>query len=361
MVLDTTIDPRSLPLYGEMSKVRSITINTPSLDSIYRELKRAILESATTMAPVCKHIFGDSRSGKSFIVRSFEAQYPAVRTETGLKKTVIYAQVPAIGTAKGLMSALLEALGDPYWSQGTTSSLLARLKKLLREVECKMIILDEFQHLADKGQKHTLKCTTDWLKALVERESFSLVCVGLPESKSIIQQSEQLRTRFSSSIEVPTYDWTIDSSQKLFRAVVKGFQRNMAPFEVPDLSSSLVSLRLYIACGGRIGLLSKILDRAVKNAVWEDRTAIKLEHLDEAFQEEIWFARKVPIANGPFLGDLSPVEQSMVCMQAMTLAKEVPMDAEDGETHLGTLQGSKLAVGKMSKKACRRELARALA
>ena len=345
------------PLLSELNKIKNLSISTPTFAFTHRCLHRTLMEASTTSTPACKHFVGHSRSGKSFIFREFEAQFPAVRTPSGLKKQVIYVQAPVKGTIKGLMEALLEALGDPNWMRGTYSNMLSRLLNLLHKVDCKMIIVDEFQHLVDKGQRFLLTGTTDWLKALVERNTFSLICVGLPSSKKIILRSEQLRNRFDATIEVPVYDWTDPDSQRVFRSLLKCIQREMAPFEVPDLTSPDLALRMFIACGGRIGLLSKILDRAVKDAIWDNRTAIRMKDLAEAFSTSIWFADELRLENGPFLGALSPNLVPDLCKHAMTLADEVPYEEADKQTHLGTLAAAKKSPSKV---AVKKEIARAL-
>lgn len=358
--------PEDFPLIIHLDKIKKLSIATPSFTLIHKCLRRMLFESGMTSTPACKLIIGHSRSGKSFAIREFEALFPAVRTPAGLKKEVIYVQAPIQGTIKGLMQALLEALGDPHWESGTNSTLLARLKKLLRSVGCKMIIIDEFQHLADKGQQAKLKHTTDWLKGLVEVASFCIVCVGLPESELIIRRTEQLRTRFDATIEVPVYDWTNDYSRKNFRSVVACIQKSMFPFQVPDLSSAPFSLRLFIASGGRIGLLSKLFDRAVKNAIWDNCTVIGLDDFDVAFREAISFASEIPIANGPFLGELDANATKTLCSTAMVLAQHVPMEEADAKTHVGTLNKNSGRAKQNAEqkgrtnKALRAELAKAL-
>lgn len=345
-------------LHLHADKIRKLSIPTPAFTLIHESLQGALDDYGKTAVPECIHIIGHSRSGKSFAVREFEARFPVVRTALGLTKEVIYVQAPVQGTIKGLMEALLEALGDPCWSKGSYSDMLGRLIVLLRAVGCKMIIIDEFQHLADKGQKARLKGTTDWLKMLVERDRFCLVCVGLPDSSRIIRGTEQLRTRFDSTLRVPVYDWRDELSRRIFCGIVRSIHNAMAPFEVPNLSSDLLSLRLFIACGGRMGLLAKIFDRAVKNAVREQRTQITLEHLDQAFRRAVWYADEIKLDGGPFFVPLTDDSASSVCMQAMQLAESAPVDEEDRQMHLGSLQGR--TSRPRTKKRIRQELTKVL-
>lgn len=325
-------------LHLHMDKMTRLRVETPTLVQAHKILRRVLAETGSTPTPAFKHFVGHSKAGKSYIFRQFEMDYPAVRTPTGIRKRVIYVQVPSQGTIAGVVEALLEALGDPKYSDGTINKKTARLKKLLVRVGCSMVILDEFQELADKNQNKSLSLTTNWLKELAEMTSLSVVCVGLPSSSRIIRRSEQLRTRFGRTIEIPVHDWTDASSRKIFRSVLRSVHGSMAPFSVPDLTGQELSLRLFIACGGRLGLLWRILDRAVKDAIWEDRTDISLAHIDTAFQETIWFAGEIPMDSGPFFGSLSPENQQRLCSMAMYLAQEPPRELEDDELHLGSMQ-----------------------
>lgn len=351
----STDDHHKFPLRPHIDIVKNLCVATPIYSGIQRELRRTLAEHATTSTPACKHFVGDSRTGKSFAFREFESGYPAKRTETGIKKEVLYAQAPVNGTIKGLMEALLRALGDPLWMSGTNANLLARLLMLLEQTETKMIILDEFQHLAENGRSR-LSGATDWLKALVEPNTFSLVCVGLPNSKELIFKSEQLRNRFDKTIDIPVYNWTDNQSRKVFRSLLDAIQPRLAPFELPQLAHPDMALRMFVACGGRIGLLSKLLDRAVKNAIWDNRTAIRLSDLHDAFSTAIWFADDLPISGGPFLGTLCESGAAELCATSMKLAALVPHEEADLETNLGTLGVSKPE----TKAKVRKEVARAL-
>lgn len=358
-----TVPPQpTTDLTLHLSKMAMLRVETPIFVESHDILDRVLKEVGTTCTPAFKHFVGHSKAGKSYIFRQFEMKFPAERTPTGIRKEVIYVQVPSQGTIAGVVEALLEALGDPKYAEGPVNKKTARLKKLLVKVGCKMVILDEFQELVDKNQNRSLSLTTNWLKELAEMGTLSVVCVGLPSSSRIVRHWEQLRTRFSRTIEIPVHDWTDARSRKVFRSVLRGVYSSMAPFSVPDLTSEELSLRLFIACGGRLGLLWRILDQAVKDAIWEDRTEISLAHLDAAFQEAIWYAGEIPMDGGPFFGSLSPDEQQRLCGIAMYLAQRPPKDQEDEELHLGSMHRPKEEAppNPLTKKQLRAELNRAL-
>ena len=61
-----------------------------------------------------------------------------------------------------------------------------------------------------------------------------------------------------------------------------------------------MALRFFLASAGRIGLVAKMLDRAVRNAVRADTVNIALADLEKAYTRAIWSARLFPVPGGPF-------------------------------------------------------------
>src|SRR5690606_36005980 len=83
------------------------------------------------------------------------------------------------------------------------------------------------------------------------------------------------------------------------------FQKELHPFELPALDTRETALRVFLASAGRIGLVAKLLDRAVRNAVRAGTVSIGLDDLKKAYTRAIWSARLFPVPGGPFGADMS--------------------------------------------------------
>lgn len=288
----------------DLSKYRNIVslirIDHHAYANILSELTEAYDAVGTTATPVCMLITGESRTGKSSVVRDLLETYLPTRVDDRIVRSVVYAVAPARATVKSLLESLLHGLGDPFWSRGSIGNMTHRLHTLLDAVQCKMIILDEFQHLCDKGQKQSLHMLADWLKVLVESRKYGLVAVGLPTAASVIHRHTQLVGRFDEVLKMPLFDWQDTASESQFRAVLRQFQMELHPFQLPELHSAEMGIRMFLACAGRIGLVAKILDRAVRNAVRADTLNIGLEELKVAYERAIWSAHLFPVSGGPF-------------------------------------------------------------
>lgn len=302
--------------------VKTIRIDHRDYEMISDSLEEAYASVGHEANPVCIHIVGEYRTGKSCAIEDFLARHPMKRGPEGIRQSIIYAVVPHDATVKSLVQQLLLAFGDPHWARGSTSNQTARLLVYLEETHCRMIILDEFQHLCDKGQKKQLYLTADWLKVLLEKKQWGLVAVGLPESASVINSNRQLQGRFDATLTMPLFNWRDTSSRAQFRAIVRAFVAEMRPFELPDMAGEELALRVFLATSGRVGLFAKLMDRVVRKAIRKNTTKIRLEDLDDAFRSAIWFAPQFPLVGGPFLGDLTHGNESVLDQVIALASKE---------------------------------------
>ncbi len=289
---------------NDLSKYRNIVaqirVDHAAYADILDELREAYDAIGQTPSPVCLLITGESRTGKSSVVTDMLESYLPQRVDDRTIRTVVYAVAPAKATVKSLLESLLRGLGDPHWSRGSESNLTQRLYTLLDAVKCRLIILDEFQHLCDKGQQRKLDFVSDWLKVLLETGKYGLVAVGLPAAASVVHNHTQLIGRFDDELRMPLFDWQDDASAKQFRGILHQFQEEMHPFELPPLGSKEMGVRMYLASAGRIGQVARILDRAVRDAIRHGRVEIRMDDLAVAYKRAIWSARLFPLEAGPF-------------------------------------------------------------
>jgi len=319
-----------------LSRVR---IPHPAFDTALYELQHCYDSVGKTDFPQCLHLVGPSRAGKTCVVNEFRKKYPTVRNDDGLYMPIVYAEIPPTGTIPGVMENLLKALGDPYWSRGSISNKLARVIQGLKDCGCRMLVLDELQHLADKGQNLRLKHTRDWLKAMVGSNEWALVVCGLDTSRAVIAQDAQLKCRFDAPVEIPRFEWTDDTLYTQFLGVLGGFQDGLAPFSFPDMQDEMIALRFYLASGGLIGLVVKLLQRAIENAIKDNRTAIGLPELEVAFRRAIHFSSVIPVEQGPFTSKLldTPLNERRALVVKLAtatedIAEKVPKASESSPT-----------------------------
>lgn len=317
--------PKDLRQYLDI--VSRIRVDHDGYVTILDELKQAYDDVGLTATPIFILLTGDSRTGKSSVVREVLDTHLPRKADDRTIQTVVYAVAPAKASVKALLESLLKGLGDPFWSRGNQTSMTERLYIQLDAVQCRLIILDEFQHLCDRGKADKL---ADWLKVLLETRKYGLIAVGLPNSASVVERHPQLVGRFDEVLRMPTFDWVDEASCAQFRAILKQFQTELHPFKLPNLATREMALRFYLATAGRIGLIAKLLDRAVRTAVRTHRLEIRIEDLARAYSRSIWGASRFPAVGGPFLAAMRDIEQQGVREAVLVQAAEEAVEDNSG-------------------------------
>jgi hypothetical protein len=315
-----TKKPKTLLQYNNL--VSTIRIDHEGYAKILDRLVDALANVGQTPTPTCLHIAGETRTGKSCVIQDFLDLHGHSGDHESDQQAIVYATAPSKATANSLLQQLLRGLGDPHWSRGTEANMVARLHTMLAGVSCKMIIIDEFQHLSDKGQRKALVHTTSVLKNLLEKNTWGLVAVGMTNSSAVIDADAQLAGRFDPTMTMPLFDWRMKEMRLQFQAIVLAFVKQLEPFELPDFSDPDNAFRMYMATSGRLGLLAKLVDRAVKHAIRRNSTKVRMSDLGAAFREAIWYAPRFPLAGGPFEANLDPCQTDTTVDHVLALSTQ---------------------------------------
>jgi hypothetical protein len=148
-------------------------------------------------------IYGEAGTGKSTLCRWMQTQYGRVKLHDRDYIQALTVSVPASATIIGMANAMLDALGDPLLVSGTASSKTHRIVKLVKGCKVELLLIDEAQHLHDRGQAKTHYYVADWLKQMIDQIGVPCVLLGLPRLEMLLRANEQLRRRFHASTKRP--------------------------------------------------------------------------------------------------------------------------------------------------------------
>lgn len=236
-------------------------------------------------------ILGESGTGKTTLCRAVIQQHPRQALQERDWLPVLYIPIPPAATIAGVTEAMLSKLGDPAPNRGTISAKTARVFKLARGCGVELILLDEAQHIQDRGQLPTQYMVGDWLKGMADEIGVPTVLLGLPRVDSLLRVNEQLRRRFTrrlcmnlgqnegSSIETECF--------QLFASLIPSLP---VPLRFGNYDWEEFGQRLYYATDGRIAYVKALLGAALRWVVQRNLEAITPEELEAAFACEIWSA-----------------------------------------------------------------------
>lgn len=272
-------------------------------------------------------IIGEAGTGKTSQLRNFGAKYPAYRTPDGMTVPVLLTSVPSKPTAKSLAGRMLADMGVHDPQKGTEDEKSRRVRVLLRELGTRVVMIDEFQHFVDQGTHKVMHHVADWLKDLIDQTKVTLVIAGLPSSMSVIDQNVQLARRFSAPIVMPRFDWNMVGERQQFRSILRVFSKALSrAYDCPDLSSEEMGFRMYLATGGLMAYVVRLLKQVERDCITQAKGKVTLDDLDSAHLQAVWSAERNHALPRPFERrfQLNPTDEQLQAVRGIGTVMEPP-------------------------------------
>ena len=268
------------------SLVRRVRVATKHSEAVLKRFGQWF-SAASQGVQLCALILGDTGVGKTVLARTICETYKSTRKSEGLHTPVLFVQTPESPSSIALLEAMLESLGDPMPGAGNKRSKLRRLLKALKDQKVVIVLLDDIQQLVDSNREWLIYDASEGLKTILKMSSVSIVGLGLGEATLLVKLNEQWERLNQGLVILPRLQWNDEPSRLQLRAVLKFFQSRLPMFSFPDLASERMALRFYLASGGLIDYVAKILMQATWDAMDQGRTTITTDHLHEAWKAAI--------------------------------------------------------------------------
>jgi len=273
-------------------------VKFPHVASLIEKLDQLVQRKWLDEEPENIVVLGDSGVGKSRVLKKFRGTHPPIVHPEYTEVPVLYVSVPANGNASALASAMLLELGSPFWDRGKIKDLTQQLHCLLKQCKVKVILLDEVNHLVDKGGIKTHHYTADWLKVLLDESQIPVVMAGIPRAIRLLKANDQLRSRFREIVYIKPFSMATPLESSKFIEALVTFTKMMAGVEIVNLSKGDLPQKMLFATNGNLRDIRRLLVRAVELALNNGSLKIKISTLEEAFRQVIYAG--APNERNPF-------------------------------------------------------------
>lgn len=265
-------------------------------DIIKHDVAREILEQIADMHLTMRRakrrvgmlLYGHPGAGKSTLVEAYAESFPREQEAERTRVPVLYVKTPGQPTAKALSEQALIELGDPCADKGGAEQKMKRLLTLSEKCGVEMVILDDIQHLCDNLNQRDRSIAADTIKNWMDKTSIPFVFAGTPTSRNFFIEDKQLGRRVSPKLELPAFCFATDAQQKSFMKLLVAFNERL-PF---GATSALVHEenpeRLFLACGGLIGYLVRLIEEATLIALRSKSGELTTRVLERAFGVAIY-------------------------------------------------------------------------
>ncbi|WP_289245237.1 MULTISPECIES: AAA family ATPase [Methylophaga] len=221
-------------------------------------------------------IYGKSGVGKTTLTKAVLKQGTKLYGED----SVIRTQLTTGSTVKGMFAELLVGFGDPLAKQSSTKDLERRLVSTISERQCRLIIIDEVQHLIPGGDpsKKTIDNILNAFKILDET-GVSFILSGMDSLMLLWNADPQIRSRFQTHFYLSHFVYPKDKSswRKVVRRYINTIEEHGMQIDCQEFED-----RCHAASGGAMRQLVLILTTAVVQAFKANSKTITAEHLHKA-------------------------------------------------------------------------------
>ena len=226
-------------------------------------------------------VIGDSRTGKTFATKHYASRFATSVGQTGLIRPVAYVDMPPDGGGgmRGILEAFANSLGLQVTLRMTNPMLASMVMRALVVQKVELVLLDEFDQVFRENDKRLLGAGRGLLRKIVDLNTLSVVCIGLPGAYDLIKADSQLVGRGGLPFQqLRPYGGHGSEEWPTFRLVCDAFDRGM-PFSVQaGLGKTDVAARLHWATKGNIGHLKFYIEAAAAEAINDDADMLKLAH-----------------------------------------------------------------------------------
>lgn len=242
-------------------------------DAILDRLEGLLNYPATHRMPGLQ-ILGDSNSGKTAIGLEFVERHPMNPNPDGdaICVPVLRIEVPPNPDESRLYDEMFIALRQPFRARDPVSEKSRQIRALLQVVQCRMLMLDEFQHvLGPRNDRRRI--VLDVVKHLGNTLRIPIVVSGTTDAQVAVSKDEQLSNRLTP-VWMPT--WQMDGE---YRRLLASFEVTM-PLKQPSRLQQRDTAALILTFSeGLLGEIRDLLCLAVSQALASGRECVDNELL----------------------------------------------------------------------------------
>lgn len=271
----------SLSIQEKYSYIENLIIYTPQTQSLLKKIDECYSSGKYMTKPLCMHISGQWGTGKTTFSKLYSVKHPDIQYLSFTKKPVLYCEIPCPAYIGSLPKCMIKSLGDEFYLKGRDIfTQTQRLYDLLHLCQVEIIFLDEVQHLVDRNSQRLIRDSSDWFKMLIDNVKIPIIFTGMPDSKRIFHENEQLGSRVRYHVEINTLEYDIE-----FRKLLHIFD-NQLPFKnLSNLGTKKLSKCIHTATKGVMRTVKDLLLEASNISLYLSLDYIPLNAFAEAFDK----------------------------------------------------------------------------
>lgn len=269
----------NLSLVEKLKYIDGIIIQTSKAQSVFKKIEECHNSIKYLSKPQCMTIMGKSGIGKTTFSETYLKRYPEKVLPEYTQKPVFYSIIPCPAYIGSLPNSMLQNLGDPFYSKGRNIfTQTQRLYNFLKVCKVEIIFIDEVQHLVDRNRQTLIRDSSDWFKELIDEVRVPVIFSGIPDSKRIFSENEQLGSRVRYREDLLPFNYDLE-----FRQFLHVYDTQLPFKNLSNLGSQELSKRIYTATKGIMRNIHDLINEATKISLLLNLNQIPISVFAAAF------------------------------------------------------------------------------
>jgi hypothetical protein len=215
--------------------------------------------------------------------------YVEVPTNANIKSMAIDILTEILKTAEELKTQKIDKHEQDRHKEHEKMSM-ARIETMivrrLHTLETQLLILDEFHHVADRGQEATKLAICNWLTKLLNESKIAILISGAMKITTIVNSVPELSSRYPYRAFLKELDYCNEAEAPIFLSVLAGLEKEMIRLGNLERYVHLTDPKLYkavfLATNGNFRALSNLLNGSFKIALQRDDKTLVIGDFIEA-------------------------------------------------------------------------------
>ncbi|MFJ2693974.1 TniB family NTP-binding protein [Pseudomonas sp. NPDC087336] len=274
-----------------LTALAACTVWYPEYQAALRVINKCIDTTRDRKDPASAMLIGPTGVGKTRLCRMIEKQLGTlheVTHETCVKMLLpcMYVELPETATVKSLSMVMAKALGQTPNDHQSITSLEWLIIERFMTMEVKLVILDDFHHVAEKGEYKTKKALCNWLMVLMNSSGIPFLVSGASGAEATINMADELSDRFPYRARLELLPLAEEQPKSVLLGVLAGLQHEMIRLgqlkSYPHLTDPNNYKCLYLATQGNFRRLSDLLHDAFRNVLLRGDSIMTIDDFAEA-------------------------------------------------------------------------------
>lgn len=227
-------------------------------------------------------LLGDSRAGKSWVLRSYAEAVPEYAGVNGVQKPVLRVEVVDDWDEAAFGRAICELLG-PTPPSGSTKAMHALALRRLKLAGVELLIVDDAHFIfqaTNKKQKQWLAL----IKSIADGRFCNVLLAGLPfilDTMLDKRKRQHMGRGGFPNWTIPTFTKGSPSELHAYQQFLEGVDERL-PFASPSHLETKFVKELMRYSDGSVGWTMNLVEAAAYNAINDDAGCIGLDHFKRA-------------------------------------------------------------------------------